>query len=222
MSPASGFLTASALSALPDSTVVLLRDIALTRDPDHLTAAVPAVVRVDDRQVLLSATRPAAGGPGPDDPLATVSLRQRILAEAAVRRLTRTGPLVLTLPTGWRPDAAAAGQFFAGLDVPWLRLATLADVAERRGRAVAPERVRYSERQAALELPPATLAEVAGLVDDGGRLDSLLPGTDTVADQVARAALPAASYAACRNARRQSSAVAGMRGWVAGQLGRSS
>lgn len=221
VSPAAGLLSGTVLAGLPAETTVLLRDLALTRRPDRPTAAVPALARIGDRTVLLSSTSAAAGGPGPGDPLATTSLRQRILAEAAVRRLSGAGPLVVTLPDGWRPDVTAAGRFFGGLDVPWVRLTTLSDLAaSHRGRVVDPERVRYPDRLQAFEVSPVQLSEVSDLVAAGRRLDAMLPATDSVADQVARAALPAASYAARRQEVRARTSVARMRAWITRQLGK--
>ena len=58
----------------------------------------------------------SGGGPGPDDPLAPVAVRQRILSEAAVR-MDEPGrrPLVVVFPPTWTPPGVAAARLLGVL-----------------------------------------------------------------------------------------------------------
>ena len=78
---------------------------------------------------MLSSATAIEGGPGPDDPLATVAVRQRILSEAAVRLLSPGNePLVVTLPTDWAPLDIRG--FYTGLDVDWIDLSRVSDLTD--------------------------------------------------------------------------------------------
>ena len=72
-----------------------------------LPAGSPTLVRSGGRRLVATSSGAASGGPGPDDPLAAVAVRQRILAEAAVRLLS-PGPqqLAALLPADLGTDRA--------------------------------------------------------------------------------------------------------------------
>ena len=92
----SGYLHPDAIAdASPDTTLLVTSDA--------VGVEAPTVADVGGREVLLTSATAVDGGPGPDDRLATVALRQRVLAEAAVRAARAPGrePLVVTLPTDW-------------------------------------------------------------------------------------------------------------------------
>jgi hypothetical protein len=113
--PPDGRTTGDTITALPRDVDTLLDDTGV----DNESATVNGVA---GHRVLLASTGAADGGPGPVDPRSSLALRQRILAEAALRLLDHRGPLVVEMPVGGhriRP------RFFSGLDVPWLRLTTL-------------------------------------------------------------------------------------------------
>src|SRR5690606_26600301 len=72
-------------------------------------------------------------GADPVDPANPMAMRQRILAEAAVRTLAGTGdPLVVNLPATLDPGAAAR-TMFKDVDVPFIHWVPLASL--RRGPA---------------------------------------------------------------------------------------
>src|SRR5690606_4285842 len=96
-------------------------------------------------------------GADPADPINPVSMRQRILAEAAVRALDGgEDPLVVSLPALIDPGASA-GAMLRGLDVPFVRGVPLSAL-DRPG---APEvtasesTVTYTDSQASEELSAA-------------------------------------------------------------------
>ena len=81
-------------------TTVLLSDRAVAR------GRTPAVASYQGRKVVFYSSAVLKGGPGPDDPLAPVAVRQRILSEAADHRFGLT-PVGEALKTG-APGAARA------------------------------------------------------------------------------------------------------------------
>lgn len=180
---------------------------------------VSTVAAVDGRRVVVASAGAATGGPGPDDRLAPVALRQRILAEAAVRQLgARNEPLVVVLPGDWTPSPTAS--FFDGLDVPWLRLTTVQEVAVAASTAVPRDRVVYPEAQARRELDANTFAAARALIRAGTSLQTILSRNDRVAATVADEALTAVSYG-----QRGAQAAARVRAlrsrdWIGRELGR--
>lgn len=189
-SPAVGgperFLPADTLPLLGGRETVLLSERAVAATPPQ------ASVRVDGTRVLLAAADPALGGPGPEPALTEIALRQRILAEAAVRLLfhDRT-PLVMALPTAWR--SAQPATFWSGLDVPWLRLT---DTDGLRGGAKLPaDRLQVPVEQELTRLDPENFDAAAQLIAAGDTLDQILPRNDGVAGLVLDQALTSVSYA---------------------------
>ncbi|WP_193604984.1 DUF6049 family protein [Nocardioides dongkuii] len=189
-SPA-GYLDERAIRMVSDEETIVVSDEMLAAlGPD-----VPAVVTFAGHRLVVAASDVATGGPGPDDPLATVALRQRVLAEAAVRRLeTPRAPLVVVLPTGWIPDDPE--EFFGGLDHDWLDLDTLTDVAETRATPVDAEELLYPESQVRRELDEAAFAAATALTEAGRTLQNLLTRNDTVGREVSDQAMTSLSYAA--------------------------
>lgn len=154
----------------------------------------PAVATVAGRRVLLASTAAATGGPGPDDPRSGVAVRQRILAEAAVRRLARPRePLVVALPSGWAPDDPEG--FFEGLDQPWLDLVSAREVLQGRATAVPTDQLAYPRAQARLQRDADDFASADALSEAGTTLQYLLTRNDTVGREVGDQALTSLSYA---------------------------
>ncbi len=191
VAPPSGYLSTEALTALPDDTHPLLTDRML---PEGLDAG---PLDVGDRPVLFAASDVASGGPGPDDPLGTVAVRQRILAEAAVRLLDeRRTPLVVVLPQTWAPDRPAA--FWQGLGVPWLSLTDPTSLVP--DREVAADVLDYPPEQREAELPAANVETATQLEEAGQVLANVLTDNDEIDQEVTDEALSAISYAGRRNA----------------------
>jgi hypothetical protein len=112
-------LTASPADAPPDGRTDVDTFAALPHDADVLLSdsavegGAGTVNEVTGHRVVLTSTGAAQGGPGPVDPHSSLALRQRVLAEAALRLLDDRQPLVVELPTGLRepsPDEPQLGQ----------------------------------------------------------------------------------------------------------------
>jgi hypothetical protein len=116
VAPPAGRIQGASLAALPPDAEVLLPD-------SGVEGAHSVVNKVGRHQVLLSSSAAGDGGPGPAPAQSSLALRQRVLAEAALRALGDQQPLVVQLPTELKH--ALHPSFFRGLDVPWLRLTTL-------------------------------------------------------------------------------------------------
>ena len=184
----SGYLSPGALDVLDHDEVVLVGDQVLPR--------APAVASVGGRRLVVTSTAAAAGGPGPGEPRATVALRQRIIAEAAVRFLGRDpAPLVVLLPPDWIPSGG--GSFFSGLDLDWLDLDSVTDATEgTQAEERSADELVYPERQAEFELDAANFVAVDALRLAGETLQSLLTLNNLVGGTVTDQSLAMLSYAA--------------------------
>ncbi len=191
VAPTTGYLSTEALTALPGGTTTLLTDRMLPPGtPDQ-------PMDVQGQRVLFASTAVAEGGPGPDDPLGTVAVRQRILAEAAVRLVdeART-PLVVVLPQTWTPDRPQA--FWRGLGVPWLSLTDPTTVVS--DDEIAADELDYPPEQRAAELPAANFTTAQELVEAGQVLANVLTNNDEIDQQVTDEVLASLSYGSRRNA----------------------
>lgn len=202
VAPPSGYLPADALSLLrvteatkgsegPDGTgrtaTVLLGDQALEEGTVQSTA------RMAGTQVLFSSAATAQGGPGPGAPLDDIALRQRFLAEAAVRLLFHEAtPVLLQVPDGFAPDSPTS--FWSGLTgVPWLELTDTASLPA--GDRLPGEVLDYPGAEELRQLDPDSFTAAEQLITRGATLDNVLPATDTVAARTADEALTSLSYA---------------------------
>ena len=190
VAPTTGYLSTEALTRLPGGTTTLLTDRMLP------AGTVDEPMDVDGQRVLFASTAVAEGGPGPDDPLGTIAVRQRILAEAAVRLVDEPNtPLVVVLPQTWTPDRPQA--FWRGLGVPWLSLTdptTL--VSDER---IAADELDYPPEQRAAELPAANFVTAQELVEAGQVLANVLTNNDEIDRQVTDEVLASLSYGSRRN-----------------------
>lgn len=155
---------------------------------------IPAVAQAGGRRVLLAATGAAEGGPEPGDVRGAVPLRQRILAEAAVRALSGERTLVVAMGPTWNPSGSATG-FFEGLDLPWLSLSALSSATAIEP----PVPVDAEQLQSPQSLEP--LSEVAitateQLMATGRTFQRVLTRNDQVAAAIEKEALTSAAYTA--------------------------
>jgi len=185
VAPPDGFLSVSSLSMLSGDESVLLSDRALPPDEVRTSG------RVDGQRVLFSSSATALGGPGPGDPLSELALRQRFLAEAAVRLLfhDRT-PLLTVLPPEFVPNSPST--FWSGLEAPWLELTDTDNLG--RGRRVPADEITYPVEQELTELDPENFTVAEQLIAAGRTLDNVLPRNDIVARQVLDEALTSLSF----------------------------
>lgn len=196
--PASGRITTEALDLVEPELPVLLSDEMLepqqaTDTADPIAGAAPVVATAAQRRVLLSSSAAARGGPTPGDPLAGVPLRQRLLAEASLRLLDPTRPpLLVTLPSRWRPDAALA----EGLEQPWLRLSGLTSLASAPAPADSEVELTYPADEQAAEIDRASFVAAERLMAAGRTLQRVLTRNDRVADEVSAEALATLAYLA--------------------------
>lgn len=186
VSSPSGFIDQAGIEATETGTPVLVTD-------RMFGPHAPAVARADGHTLAVSSSGAASGGPGPDNPLAPVALRQRIISEAAVRLMTPgRKPLIVTFPTTWSPDSTSG--FFEGLDLDWLHLTTLTDAMQREGSPVSLEDLDYPAHQDKLELDASNFAAADNLVRAGDTLQNLLTQNDEVGSEVRDEAFSDTSY----------------------------
>jgi hypothetical protein len=214
--PPHGLVSTDALEMTDSATPMVLSDDALPEDLAWGQTASPAAVDAGLWRIDVSSSEAASGGPAPGDPLADVALRQRILAEAAVRALDPgRPPLVVTLPDRWRPSDPVG--FVSGLTQPWLQLPGLsATTAGQVAPQVDPATLHYPASAARDELGSGRFSSAEALIRTGRSLERVLTRNDTVAAEVVDEALSTVGYAA-----RGSSTddAASSRGWIQTQLG---
>lgn len=205
-----GYLDAATVRAASPGDTLLVTDRMFGPDA-------PGVAKAAGRRLVVTSSAVAEGGPGPDDPLSGLAVRQRLLSEAALRLLTpgRT-PLVVQLPGGWRPGSISG--FFDGLEEDWLVPGTVADAADRDGTAVDLADLAIPERQDARRVDAATFEAAAGLVRDGEVLQHVLRDNTSVAAEVADEALAAVSYSSRGRVSTARLAVLASRRWIAERL----
>lgn len=190
VAPLGGLLPARALADVRAGTPVVVEDRAFPDAPGSV------LDRPDGTRVLLLDKEAATGGPGPDPRLAPVAFRQRVLAEAAVRSLQGSrDPLLIAVPGEFDAGGTvAAGAFFAGLDVPWLRQVTLSQALVASPSARLASRPFYPPRARKRPVPSVNLLASAELLQTGRVFADLLTRNDSVADELAGAAMLGSSY----------------------------
>ncbi len=182
----SGYLRPEAVRMLDRRSTTLVSD-------QMFGLPVPALAEVSGHTVTVTSSGAAAGGPGPDDPLGLMAVRQQILSEAALRLLSPgRRPLVVVLPTEWNPGSTSG--FFSGLDVPWLDLTDVDAATPERAERVDDDQLDYPESQVVRELDAANFASADALIQIGKTLDQVLVRNDAVADEVLSEALNGLSY----------------------------
>ena len=192
VAPADGRLPNAALEKLDSDTTLLLSERAAESES--------AVIRPEKGpDAVLADDAARVGGPRPTPPFAALALRQRILAEAAVHRLSGAPdqPLVITTPNEWDPGKDwQSASFFTGLDVPWIHTVDLplAVALSHPQKYDAP--LRYSRALRQHEIPPANARATQDLDAAGTVLATLLTRNDTIDTQVGRAAMLGSSTAA--------------------------
>jgi Family of unknown function (DUF6049) len=186
VAPPDGRTATDSLDRLPRDVEVLL--------PDSGVAADGAVVdRVDGHRLLLTSSTVLHGGPGPAPPHSSLALRQRVLAEAAIRLLDGQQPLVVQLPADLgRP---LRPRFFDGLDVPWLRLTTLDGATAVTAKPLEASALREPPADET-HLGPLVYRAATQVLEQGATLQSVLPGNHVLRRRLFEEATGNASYAA--------------------------
>jgi hypothetical protein len=186
VSPPSGRIASESLPSLPRDAQVLL--------PDSGVDGADAVVnKVGRHEVVLSSDAALEGGPGPAPADSSLALRQRVLAEAALRVLDDQQPLVVQLPTDLQHPLHPS--FFSGLDVPWLRLTTLSGAT-----AVSPDQLDATALREPDDADPGLGRGVFDTADDvlsyGATLQSVLTGNHVLRKRLFEEVTGNTSYAA--------------------------
>ena len=180
-------------------------------------APAPAAARLDGRSMVVASSGAATGSPEPR--VTAIGLRQRILAEAAVRAIsTDQPPLTVVLPTEW--GLTSPGEFFAGLDVDWLDLRTLSELSESTTPTpVTEDDVAYPASERRRELDDATFAAADALIGAGDTLQNVLGENFSVGGVVTQEALGGVSYTARADPTAARDAMDRSREWIEERLG---
>jgi len=185
VSPPDGRIVGDTIDRLPSDTEILLSDSGVEGDAS-------VVNRVDGHELVLTSSAALEGGPGPVPPQSSLALRQRVLAEAALRVLDDQQPLVVELPA--ELNHPLKPRFFKGLDVPWLRLTTLDGATAVSPTSLDPSALRAPEREA--ELGPRVYLAAQEVLARGATLQSVLTGNHVLRKRLFEEATGNASYAA--------------------------
>ena len=211
ISSPSGYVDPGALDTVQPGSTVLVTDRMF---PD----GAPPLARVDGRRLTPTSWSTEQGGPGPGDRLTAVAMRQRILAETAVRMLDpERPPLVVVMPQNWHPESTLG--FFGGLDVDWLDLVGIGEISGRRGVEVDSESLTYPTTQVRHELDAANFVSASALAGVGETLQNVLTRNDTVAAAVNDESLTTLSYASRADPNTARANADRSRSWIASRLG---
>ncbi|MFT4085295.1 MAG: DUF6049 family protein [Nocardioides sp.] len=189
VSPASGYLDATAIRTLSDRPLTVVSD-AMIR------GTAPVVARYDRHDLITTSADAAKGGPAPGNRYTATALRQRLIAVTALRHGTGT-PTILMLPDDWSPSTDALAAFTTIDDSPWARLTSVSNaVGSAAATTVRARRLVYPEAQKDAQLSTGVVAEASRLMSTGRTLQRVLTHNDRVAAEVQDEALTSVSYAA--------------------------
>ena len=211
VAPPSGFINPSALAALPPGVRLLLSSEVMA-EPGPDPTAVPATLEVDGHKVRLADASASLGGPAPGNVRSSIQVRQRILAETALRALSGSEqPLVMEMPDNWNPGVFA-NDFVAGLDRSWLTLDPEPVVDVAQPTKLTAEELVYPDRIRERELGSALFDAADDVIAAGTTLQSVLSAETQIARDAAAQALTIASYASRNDpARAQANALGTIR-----------
>ncbi|WP_203337650.1 DUF6049 family protein [Nocardioides limicola] len=167
--------------------------VLTTDDQLDVEGPVPTRVRVAGREATVASSGAAAGGPGPGDATDMVGLRQRLLAEAALRLADETPqPLVVVLPETWS-GSDRPRQFFAGLRHDWLDWVSLTRVNDDEATAIPTTSLVLDATSA---LRAEHVAAFVELTEAAEVLQSVLTEDDELAEVILAEAMTTLSYTA--------------------------
>ncbi|MBC7279583.1 DUF6049 family protein [Nocardioides sp.] len=189
--PPTGYLDRAAVNLLEPGAVNLVSD-------RMFRGTKPVVADLDGHEMIVTSSGAAAGGPGPNDPLDAISVRQRLAAEAALLRGSGK-PLVAVLPDGWHPPQDAASFVAPWNEAAWISSSTLTEaVAGHKATSVTAEKLRYPRREMRAEISAERIRTANELVGAGEMLQRVLTHNDEVAADILNEALTTTSYSARR------------------------
>lgn len=127
-------------------------------------------------------------------------------------------PLVVVFPPTWTPPGPDYTQFYDGLDVNWMHLASLADATAQRPQPLAPDRFSYPQWQVNHEVDDAAFTSLADLTEEARHLQGVISVENDLTARIRADSLGNLSYAARENAVRSRVATVSTTGWVRQQL----
>ena len=192
VSAPSGHLDQAAMDLTDATTTVLVSDKSVVR------GRAPSLASYAGHDLVMYASDVLKGGPGPDDPLAAVAVRQRILSEAALR-MNEPGrqPLVVVFPPSWTPPGGPDySDFFTGLDVNWMQLTPLDEATRVPARSLSADRFIYPQWQLNHEVAAGAFTALDTLTDEATRLQGVLTEGSDLAARIRAEAFGTVSYVA--------------------------
>ncbi len=212
ISSPSGYLDVSSIEAADPDSRLLVTDRMFGDQP-------PALAEVDGHRLFVTSYGATQGSPGPGPSVTSVGLRQRILAEAAVRVIkSDRRPLVVVLPLSW--GLADPVGFFSAFNEPWVALGTLEDAATGALATEFPaEDLDYIKLQRRRTLDAETVAGVSGLITAGDTLQDVLLDNNAIAGVITEEALTGLSFFVRNDEAGGRATTAASRAWVDERLG---
>ena len=182
VAPPTGFLDRAAVNLLEPDGVNLVSE-------KMFRGTAPAVADLDGHEMIVASSGAAAGGPGPNDPIDAISVRQRIASEAALLRGSGK-PLVVVVPDGWHPPQSATAFVDPWKKAGWISSSTLPEaVSDQKPTKVTAEKLRYPRREMKAEISAERIRDANELIGAGETLQRILTHNDQVSSAVVGAAL---------------------------------
>lgn len=189
VAPPTGYLDRAAVNLLEPGAVNLVSD-------RMFRGTKPVVADLDGHQMIVTSSGAAAGGPGPNDPIDAISVRQRLVAEAALLRGSGK-PLVAVIPDGWHPPQTAASFVTPWNNAAWIASSTLDQaVTGHKPTSITADKLRYPRREMKAEISTDRIDTANELIGAGEMLQRILTHNDEVAADIVNEALTTTSYSA--------------------------
>ncbi len=189
VAPPTGYLDRAAVNLLEPGAVNLVSD-------RMFRGTKPVVADLDGHQMIVTSSGAAAGGPGPNDPIDAISVRQRLAAEAALLRGSGK-PLVAVIPDGWHPPQTVASFVTPWNNAAWIASSTLDQaVTGHKPTSITADKLRYPRREMKAEISTDRIDTANELIGAGEMLQRILTHNDEVASDIVNEALTTTSYSA--------------------------
>ncbi len=189
VAPPTGYLDRAAVNLLEPGAVNLVSD-------KMFRGTAPVIADLDGHEMIVASSGAAAGGPGPNDPVDAISVRQRIVSEAALRRGSGK-PLVVVVPDEWHPPQTGASFVAPWQKAAWISPSSLTEaVFDQKATEVTAENLRYPRREMKAEISTERIRAANDLIDAGDTLQRILTHNDEVASDVVGEALTTTAYSA--------------------------
>ncbi|WP_143055170.1 DUF6049 family protein [Nocardioides luteus] len=189
VAPPTGYLDRAAVNLLEPGAVNLVSD-------RMFRGTAPVIADLDGHQMIVTSSGAARGGPGPNDPIDAISVRQRLVAEAALLRGSGK-PLVAVLPDGWHPPQTPASFVGPWKKAAWISSSTLTEaIAGHKATSITTNKLRYPRREMKAEISADRIGTANELIDAGTMLQRVLTHNDEISSDIVSEALTTTSYSA--------------------------